>query len=289
MSSATTVVGLILGSVAVVTLATTSSNFVTDSTNTPSTTTGPAAKARVVQVTGEDFKFDAPDVIPAGLTEFRFLNKGPALHHMALLKLTGGKTVDDLVTALGQPGPLPSWAKELGGPNAAAPGEEANATLTLEPGNYAFICFVDIGGPPHFAKGMVKPLRVVPSTSPNGPKPKADVTASLFDYSFKLSAPIRAGKRTIRVHNTGPQVHELQLVQLAPGVTLGEFMKWVEKMEGPPPGKPLGGVAGLESGMSQYFSADFVPGSYALICFVPDSKDRKPHFAHGMAQQIEVK
>ncbi|HEV7389049.1 MAG TPA: hypothetical protein VGN73_10585, partial [Gemmatimonadaceae bacterium] len=30
----------------------------------------PTAKPRVVQVTGEDFKFDAPDIIPAGLTEF---------------------------------------------------------------------------------------------------------------------------------------------------------------------------------------------------------------------------
>jgi plastocyanin len=278
--SATTVVGLILGSVAVVTLATTSSL---------STTTEPAAKARVVQVTGEDFKFDAPDVIPAGLTEFRFLNKGPALHHMAILKLTGGKTVDDLVAALAKPGPLPSWAKEEGGPNVPAPGEEANATLTLEPGNYAFICFVDIGGPPHFTKGMVKPLRVVAAAGSSDSKPKADVTATLFDYNFKLSAPISAGKRTIRVHNTGPQHHEVQLVQLAPGASLGDFMKWMEKMEGPPPGKPLGGIAGIESGMSQYFTADFVPGSYALICFLPDVKDRKPHFAHGMVQQIEVK
>lgn len=285
--SATTVVGLIVGSVAVVTLAATSSNLATNTR--PSITTEPAAKARVVQVTGEDFKFDAPDVIPAGLTEFRFLNKGPALHHMAILKLNGGKTVDDLVGALGTPGPLPSWTKEVGGPNAAAPGEEANATLTLEPGNYAFICFVDIGGPPHFAKGMVKALRVVPSKDASGPRPKADVTATLFDYNFKFSAPVRAGKRTIRVHNTGPQVHELQLVQLAPGASLGDFMKWLEKMEGPPPAKPLGGIAGLEPGMSQYFSADFVPGSYALICFVSDDKDRKPHFAHGMVQQFEVK
>lgn len=287
MSSATTAVGLIVGSVAVM-LAATSSNYAVDSNTTLSTRTALAAKARVVQVVGEDFKFQAPDVIPAGLTEFRFLNKGPAIHHMALLKLTDGKTVDDLVNALGQPGPLPSWAKELGGPNASAPGEEANATLTLEPGNYAFICFVDIGGPPHFAKGMVKPLRVVPSTAPSGPKPKADLTATLFDYNFKLSAPVRAGKRTIRVHNTGPQVHEVQLVQLAPGVTLGEFMKWLEKMEGPPAGRPLGGIAGIESGMSQYFTADFVPGSYALICFVSDVEDRKPHFVHGMVQQFEV-
>jgi hypothetical protein len=291
MASATTVVGLIAGSVAVITLAAaTSSNYVTaPNNNKPSTATAPTATARVVRVSGEDFKFDAPDVIPAGLTEFRFLNKGPALHHMAILKLAGGKTVDDLLNAMAKPGPLPSWAKELGGPNAPAPGEEANATLMLEPGNYAYICFVDIGGPPHFTKGMVKPLRVVPATGPSGTKPKADVIATLFDYSFKLSSPVRAGKRTIRVHNTGPQHHEVQLVQLAPGSSLGDFMKWMEKMEGPPPGKPLGGIAGIEAGMSQYFSADFVPGSYALICFLPDVKDGKPHFVHGMVQQIEVK
>ena len=202
---------------AVVTLVATSSNYRTEPNNQPLLAIPPTAKARVVQVTGEDFKFEAPDVIPAGLTEFRFLNKGPALHHMALLKLIGGKTVDDLVSALAKPGPLPSWAKELGGPNAAAPGEEANATLTLEPGNYAFICFVDIGGPPHFAKGMVKPLRVVPSTSRRGPNPSRRHCHS-FDYNFKLRSRC-CRQAHIRVHNTGRRSMRLQLVQLAPGAT----------------------------------------------------------------------
>lgn len=248
----------------------------------------PTAKARVVQVTGEDFKFDAPDVIPAGLTEFRFTNKGPSLHHMAILKLTDGKTIDDLRTVLANPGPPPAWVKEMGGPNAPDPGLEANATVMLEPGNYALICFVDIGGPPHFAKGMVRALRVAPAKVAD-PKPKADVTATLVDYSFRLSSPIRAGTRTIRVHNAARQHHEVELVQLAPGKTLGDFMSWLQKMEGPPPGKALGGVAGMDPGMSQYFTHDFIAGNYALICFLPDAKDGKPHFAHGMVQQIAVK
>ena len=76
---------------------------------------------------------------------------------------------------------------------------------------------------------------------------------------------------------------------LNPGVNLGDFMKWLEKMDGPSPGKALGGVAGMEPGMSQYFTASFAPGNYALICFLPDAKDGKPHFAHGMAQQITVR
>jgi uncharacterized cupredoxin-like copper-binding protein len=207
---------------------------------------------------------------------------------MSILKLTDGKTVDDLRAALANPGPPPAWVKEVGGPNAAAPGVESNATVMLEPGNYALICFVDIGGPPHFMKGMLKGLRVVAATGPAAAKPTPDVTVSLVDYNFKLSAPIRAGMRTIRVHNTGPQHHEVELVQLAPGVSATDFMKWIEKMEGPPPGKALGGVSGLETGMSAYFTADFSPGNYALICFLPDHKDGKPHFAHGMVQQITV-
>jgi hypothetical protein len=284
-----TVVGLVVGSVAVATLAFNSTfaegplRAAAKAINSP-----PVARARVVRVSGEDFKFDAPDVIPAGLTEFRFLNKGPAIHHMQVLRLTGGKTVDDLRAALAHPGPLPAWIKEVGGPNAPSPGLESNATMMLEAGNYALICFVDLGGPPHFMKGMLKGLRVEPSKVAVAATPKADITATLVDYSFKLSSPIRAGNHTIRVHNTAAQHHEIELVQLAPGVSAGDFMKWIEKMEGPPPGKALGGISGIAPGMSEYFTADFTPGNYALICFLPDAKDGKPHFAHGMIQQITV-
>jgi hypothetical protein len=249
----------------------------------------PAAKPRVVTVTGEDFKFDAPETIPAGVTEFRFVNKGPSTHHMQILKLTGGKSFDDLRAALANPGPPPRWLKMLGGPNAAAPGSESNATLALEPGNYAIICFVDLGGAPHFTKGMISPLKVIPDKGAGAPRPKADITASLFDYNFRLSSPISAGTHTIRVHNTGKQTHELQLVQLAPGKSVGDFITWVGNMKGPPPAKPIGGIAGLEPGMSQVFSADFTAGNYALVCFVPDAKDGKPHYVHGMTRQFSVK
>ena len=249
----------------------------------------PTYKARVVRVTGEDFKFDAPDIIPAGLTEFRFLNKGPSLHHMAIVKLGANKTVDDLRAAFANPGPPPAWAKVVGGPNAADSGLESNATVMLEPGNYALVCFVDLGGPPHFAKGMIRPLRVVPAKVVDT-KPKADLTATLVDYGFRLSSPIHPGTRTIRVHNAASQDHEVELIELAPGKSIGDLMAWLSKMEGPPPGKALGGVAGMAPGLTQYFTADFSSASkYVLICFIPDAKDGKPHFAHGMAQQVTVR
>ncbi|HEX2601230.1 MAG TPA: hypothetical protein VHL32_03875 [Gemmatimonadaceae bacterium] len=287
MSKATTVIGLIaVVAVAAISARTYASSHSADTSAAADST---ATAANVVQVVGEDFRFEAPDVIPAGLTEFKFLNKGPALHHMSLVKLNEGKTVDDLRAALANPGPPPKWMQEMGGPNAPVPGGEANATINLEPGNYALICFVDIDGPPHFTKGMVRALKVEPAKAPSAKTVKADTKLDLLDYNFKLSSPITAGTRTIEVHNSGPQVHEIELVQLAPGVTPADFMKWMGKMEGPPPGKALGGIAGMAPGLTEYFSADFAPGNYLLLCFVPDAKDGKPHFAHGMMQEITVK
>jgi len=287
-----TVFGLILGSVAVVTLS--SANPGSTPTHKKPTTASapskPVVKARVVTVTGKDFKFDAPDEIPAGLTEFRFLNKGPSIHHMQLLKLTNGKTYSDLITALKIQGPPPRWIKEVGGPNAPAPGMESNATLMLEPGNYAIICFVDIGGAPHFTKGMVRPLKVVPASGPAAVRPTPDVTVTLVDYAFNFSGPLRAGARTIKVQNSGPQSHEVELVQLAPGKTAQDFLAWAGSgMKGPPPAKPIGGIAAVQRGMSESFSANFTPGNYAFICFVPDAKDGRPHFAHGMTKDFSVK
>lgn len=288
MASATTIVGVIAATVAVATFS--AKTLAGGSTQrVESGSVSASATAHVVEVIGEDFKFEAPEVIPAGLTEFKFLNKGPALHHMAVLRLTDGKTIDDLRAVLAHPGPPPTWVKEMGGPNAPVPGVEANATMMLEPGNYALICFVDVDGPPHFTKGMVRALRVEPARTAVESSVKADATLDLFDYNFKLSAPITAGTRTIKVNNIGQQHHEIELVQLAPGASVSDLMKWMEKRQGPPPGKALGGIAGMEPGLTQYFTAGFTPGDYALICFLPDAKDGKPHFVHGMVQQLTVK
>jgi len=287
-----TVVGIILGSVAVATISAGNPGS-TPSHRNPNTTivaSKPIVKARVVTVTGKDFKFDAPDEIPAGLTEFRFLNKGPAIHHMQILKLTNGKTFGDLSAALKRQGPPPKWMKEVGGPNAPAPGTESNATLMLEPGNYAIICFVDIGGAPHFTKGMLRPFKVVAASGPAAASPTPDVTVTLFDYNFKFSTPLLAGTRTIKVQNSGPQNHEVELLQLAPGKTANDFLAWAGAgMKGPPPAKPIGGIAAIERGMSQTFTANFTPGNYAFICFIPDAKDGKPHFMHGMTKDFSVR
>ena len=37
-----------------------------------------------------------------------------------------------------------------------------------------------------------------------------------------------------------------------------------------------------------YFTSDFAPGNYALLCFVADSGDGKPHLTHGMTHPFTI-
>jgi hypothetical protein len=246
--------------------------------------------ANVVTITAKDYSFDAPAEIPAGLTTLRLVSDGQELHHATLVKLEDGKTYDDFVKAMKNPGPPPAWMVMDGGPNPPHPnGGVAEVTQMLTPGNYALVCFVPSpDGTPHVAKGMMRPITVVPSSTPSAPEPTADVTIALTDYAFTLSKPLTAGKHVIRIENAGPQPHEVVLVRLAPGKTAAETAAWMEKMQGPPPAEPIGGVAGIHTGGHAFITVDLTPGEYGLICFLPDAKDGKPHVAHGMVKDIKI-
>ena len=252
--------------------------------------TPPIAGANVVTVTAREFTFDAPAEIPAGLTTFRLVEGGKELHHIQLVKLEGGKTISDFQAALKAGGPPPKWAVDAGGPNPARPGGgESNATMMLEPGNYAITCFIpSADGVPHIMKGMIRPLTVTPAGSRRAAEPEAHVVMKLVDYAFDTSRPLTPGQHTIRIDNAGKQPHEVAIVRLAPGKSVGDFLAWVEKLQGPPPGEPIGGVSAIAPGTHQFITVDLQPGEYALVCFVLDAKDGKPHFVHGMAKQIKI-
>lgn len=259
-----------------------------DST-TPAAAAVAAPSPNVITVHAKDFAFAGPAQFPAGMTTINFINDGPSIHHVTLVRLDSGKTLTDLEKALALPATPPAWAVFVGGPNAPDPTKESSATIDLQPGNYAMVCFVDVpGGVPHFAKGMITPVTV--TAAPAGPAaaaPTPDVTISLSDYAFDLSTPLTAGKHVFEVRNTASQAHEVEIVRLAPGKTVEQFMNWMKKPAGPPPGSAIGGMTPF-TGTPTYFTADITPGTYALICFVPDAKDGKPHFMHGMIKSITV-
>ena len=249
--------------------------------------------ANEVTITATEYKFDAPAEIPSGLTTLRMVDSGKELHHVTLIKLDSGKTFDDLMNGMKamKPGtPPPGWVIPAGGPNAAAPGGTSALTMVLEPGNYAIVCFIpDAKGVPHVVSGMAKALTVTPNATANTTEPTADITVTLSDYKFDFSAPLTAGKHTLKLVTAPGQPHEFTFFQLMPGKTADDLIKYVETgMAGPPPAMPLGGVSGVAAGLASFYDVDLKPGDYAIVCFLEDAKDGKPHFTHGMVQQIKI-
>jgi hypothetical protein len=247
-----------------------------------------AAPAGVLAITAFDFAFEAPDTVGAGWTEIRLTNKGPELHHVWLLKLEEGKTLSDVFAAFSGGEANPSWVRHIGGPNAPAPGATATAFVNLEAGRYAALCFIPSpDGKLHVMKGMAKEI-VVAASDAERPAPKVDLTMTLNDYDFVLSRPLVAGKQAVRVVNDASQPHEVFIARLAPGKTAADLLSWLQTMQGPPPGTPMGGTTGIGEKGENTIVLDLAPGEYGLYCFVPDAKDGKPHFVHGMVKQITV-
>ena len=246
----------------------------------------------VVTVHAKDFSYAGPKTIKSGATTFRLVNDGKELHHLTLLKLAKGKTMADFAEAMKKHGPPPAWATDVGGPNPAVPGGAAEATLTLDAGEYVMICFIPSPGEtmPHAMKGMMGSLTVLRERSAERAA-KGDVTIRLSDYKFGMAKPLTAGKHLINVVNDAQQSHEVVIIMLKPGKTMADMGEWIDKqlMKGEPPGMPLGGIAALAKGRSGTFPVDLKPGKYGLICFVPDAKDGKPHSQHGMVMELAVK
>ena len=171
-----------------------------------------------------------------------------------------------------------------------SPGQQAEATVHLDAGEYVVICGIpDRHGVPHVAIGMLKALRVTPELSKKVLPPQADVTITEADFSFQLSEPIRAGRRTVGVINKGGQAHEVVVVRLARRATVDAFLDDFQPgVPTPPSGTPVGGMVGLEPGEEGFFTMDFVPGRYGLICFLPDLVRGAPHFTRGMLMDVTV-
>ena len=241
---------------------------------------------------------DSGRMAPSGLTSVHIVNKGADLHHVQILRLTDGKTAEDFSAAAKAapfnpfgPAPTPSWIHYSGGPNGVIPGESAAAVMNLEPGNYVLTCFIpDSKGVAHVALGMVRALKVTGIADSKVPEPMASINITAMDFNFAIDKPITAGTQTIRFTNAGTQPHEVLVVQLPPDKTIKDFAAAFEPgHSGPPPGKPIGGLVGIDKGGHAFFTAKFEPGRYGLICFFMDGTKKAPHFALGMTNEFTVK
>ncbi len=238
-----------------------------------------------------NYGFSGPDRIHGGMTTMQIVNEGQDAHHIQLLRLWHGKTAEDVRLALAaSPHTFPSWVTFVGGSNAALPGAQAPASMWLPEGHYVLICLIpNQQGLPHVALGMQKALTVVRPRSRAVSGPRAEATLTQEDFAFGLSGAITPGTRTIRVLNRGAQPHEVVLVKLAPGGSARDLADAIiSGSPGPLPGTLHGGVVGIEPGAEAYFTADFEPGRYGVMCFFPDHGTGAMHYRNGMTLEFVV-
>ena len=124
-----------------------------------------------LEVTAVEYAFEGvADTEPAGVTYISFTNRGEELHELAIARRADGETrsVEEIL-ALGEEGG--EDLLEFVGGTFAQQGQTTFTSLQLEPGDYAFICFVPVGSvdpeaegnddaPPHFTQGMIRAFTV---------------------------------------------------------------------------------------------------------------------------------
>jgi hypothetical protein len=251
----------------------------------------PAAPPQDLTVRVRDFAIDAPDSIPAGLTAVHLLNAGPSTHHAQLYRLPDSLTPADAIALLPPTEPLPSLLVPVGGPEGADdPARPVTSIVPLTPGQYLILCrFETARGELHYTLGMVRALMVTGPPSGSLPSlPGAPDTILLQDYAFGGPDSLPAGPDTILVLNRGPHEHHLALARLLPDRTLQDAWRefTVDDAEGAT--DILGGTTGLAPGRANLFPIDLRPGSYVLLCLVPDPATGQEHVALGMIRALHV-
>jgi hypothetical protein len=100
-------------------------------------------KPQEITINSKNYFFVAPDTIESGLTTIHLRNAGPEYHHVQLVKLPQGQTLDGFLNEIKQKGEaMLGQANLLGGPNSPVAGGQSTVTLDLQPGNYALVCLI---------------------------------------------------------------------------------------------------------------------------------------------------
>jgi hypothetical protein len=250
-------------------------------------------RVHLVRFEALDYAFRGPGVVRAGRVELRLINRGMVPHHLVISRLDDSTSLSAFYLQL-KAGTRAALVN-LGGPGGIEPGDSSVVVLALKPGRYAVTCWMEAGpGAPHVLSGMLGELRAADSASIG--ETVASRTASevpsvrlrLDEYQFRQSGAWRRGFQVVELVNTGHLRHDLQLLALAPGRSVGDVVEWVEgRMLGPPPGRLHGGSGGFEPGDTIRWGADLRPGRYVMFCFVR-APDGSFHASHGMIKELHV-
>ena len=242
-------------------------------------------------IVASDKGFEAPAQVDAGLVNIRLFNRSASQQHFSILKVDRLDRLAQISDYLrGGDWNVP-WINRMGGPESTPAGGVSSVSMVLEPGRYV-IAQLPInpapGGP--LILGEVEELSVTrhPGATVTAALPATESVLKMYEWNYQLEGPLNAGRRTIRVDNTGQFEHQVWIVRILPGKGLADAVKWAEKPSGPPPFEGVGGTTNLARGRSVNVTVDLLPGDYALLCVTLNPLSKQLHSQHGMIKALRV-
>lgn len=259
-----------------------------------------------IEIITENMDFQMSDTIPSGWNTFRYKNQSTQTHFVMIDNYPEGKTSEDAEKVVGpvfdramklisegkteegyaEFANLPDWFSEvvfLGGVGLVSPGQIAETTMHLKPGEYLLECYVKMeNGIFHTSMGMTKDI-VVSETNSGNPEPTADIEIEISGTEgIVIKDSIGKGPQTFSVFYKDQKAHEnfvghdVNLVKIEEGgslETLEKWMNWADPkglIEPAPAGITfMGGANDMPEGSKAYFHVDLEPGNYVLISEVP--------------------
>jgi hypothetical protein len=248
----------------------------------------PAATSLDVVATDHHFELSSTTVA-AGRVPIELANDGPSPHQLMVVRLDEGVTKADYLAAFEEGETVANeLVTQAGGVNAVDPGTRGTGYAGLEPGAHLVLCYLPTPeGAAHLQEGMVAELTVVDGPATPAPEPVGEI--SLVDFSFGLPDGGLGTPGTYRVRNAGQSDHELALMRLDEGATLGDAAAFLQGgFQGDQPFVFSGGAGGIEPGEDGLVDLDLPPGSYLAMCFLPDEATGKRHAELGMVTTFTV-
>jgi hypothetical protein len=225
-----------------------------------------------------------PAEIAEGIVTVAFSNSAEAPSGPLLARLLPDVTEEAFNEALMSGGPMAAipLVSLLGGVQIM-PGQSVEATFNFQPGTHVVL---DISG----EVPDVKFFNVADGVADIAAAPEATVKVSLLDFAISLPLQIPAGEQVWSLENNGAQWHEMGIMKVDPETSLADFQASLMTEEGPSSEPPAFFWAPMSEGEQAWVTLDLEPGTYAVICFLPDiaGDTGHAHFQEGMVQIITV-
>ena len=210
---------------------------------------------------------------------------------------------DDFLTQLTESmeGP-PEWYYQTyhAGGLASDPESMSQGIFDLRPGTYVVW---SAGDPDTMQPPVEMTVTGEAATPAAASEPAAGATVTMFEYGFTIDGQLMPGPQLLKVANVGAQPHFMILIQPNEPVTKEQVGMLLEAEMAGTPTADAAAAAGVSNpeewgfaeyagtismGASEWIATDLAPGTYVLVCYVPDIASGMPHAYLGMYDIVTV-